>query len=136
MREIFFIIALAIGLVQTGYSQVPGGAANKHYTVGELDKMGKLELSRLYVAQVNKLNLLLPYIPFNQKGDAVSLAGMGIPNTKNNNGAIKEMDGTVGNHNSVMGESLTSLIPYADKVDIIKSILFLQNVVERVEAGI
>ncbi len=136
MRKIFFVIAFVIGTLSIGYAQVPGGVANEHYTIGELDKLGKLELSRLYVAQVNKLNLLLPYVPFNQKGDAVSLAGMGIPNTKDNNGAIKDMDGTVGNHNSVMDETLNNLIPYADKLDIIKSILFLQNVIEKIESGI
>lgn len=135
MRKIFLVIALVIGTLSIGYSQVPGGAMD-HYTIGELDKLGKLELSRIYVAQVNKLNLLLPYVPFNQKGDAVSLAGMGIPNTKDNNGAIKDMDGTVGNHNQIMDETLNNLIPYADKIDIIKSILFLQNVIEKIESGI
>lgn len=136
MRKIFLVLVMVIGTLSLGYGQVPTGAANAHYSIGDLDKLGKLELSRIYVAQVNKLNLLLPYVPFNQKGDAVSLAGMGIPNTKDNNGAIKEMDGTVGSHNETMDETLNNLIPYADKIDIIKSILFLQNVIEKIESGI
>ena len=136
MRKIFLAVLLVLGTLSLGYSQVPGGAASEHYTIGDLDKLGKLELSRIYVAQVNKLNLLLPYVPFNQKGDAVSLAGMGIPNTKDNNGAIKDMDGIIGGHNQVMDETLNNLIPYADKIDIIKSIMFLQNVIEKIESGI
>ena len=136
MRKIILAVLLIVGSVSLGYSQLPTGAANEHYSIGDLDKLGKLELSRIYVAQVNKLNLLLPYVPFNQKGDAVSLAGMGIPNTKDNNGSIKDMDQIVGNHNQVMDETLNNLIPYADKIDIIKSILFLQNVIEKIESGI
>ena len=136
MRKIILAVLLIVGSVSLGYSQLPTAAANEHYTIGELDKLGKLELSRIYVAQVNKLNLLLPYVPFNQKGDAVSLAGMGIPNTKDNNGSIKDMDQIVGAHNTVMDETLNNLIPYADKIDIIKSIMFLQNVIEKIESGI
>lgn len=128
-------------MILTGFSlgavaQTGSGTTVEHYTLGELDKLGKLELAQIYIAQVNKLNLLLPYVPFNQKGDAISLSGMGIPNTKDNNGAIKDLDGSGGNYNEVLNDQLSNVIPYADKVDIIKSILFLQNVIEKIEAGI
>ena len=133
----FFFLLLFTGLSLTVNAQVPGGkGGSEHYSVGELDKLGKLELTQIYVSQVNKLTLLLPYVPFNQKGDAVSLSGMGIPNTKDNNGAIKALDGSGGNHNETMDETLNNIIPYADKADIIKSILFLQNFIEKIEAGI
>ncbi len=135
--RIFFFLLLLTGLSFTAQAQVPGGGkGGGHYTVGELDKLGKLELTRIYVDQVNKLTLLLPYVPFNQKGDAVSLSDMGIPSTKDNNGAIKSLDNSGGSHNETMDETLNNIIPYADKADIIKSILFLQNFIEKIEAGI
>lgn len=136
MKRILFLILLVVGGVLTAQAQPGGGAADTHYSIGDLDQLGKLDLTSIYVAQVAKLNMLLPYVPFNQKGDAVSLSGMGIPNTKDNNGAVKDLDNNAGNHNEALNDNLSNIIPYADKADIIKSILFLQNVIEKIEAGI
>lgn len=135
MKRILFLLMILTGLGLSANAQT-GGVNVEHYTLGDLDKLGKLELSAIYIAQVNKLNLLLPYVPFNQKGDAISLSGMGIPSTKDNNGAIKDLDGSGGSYNEVLDEKLSNIIPYADKEDIIKSILFLQNVIEKIEGGI
>ena len=114
----------------------PNEGPTTHFTIGVLDQMGKLELTRIYLTQCSKLSMLLPYIPFNQKGDAVSLSGMGIPDTKDNNEFIKKLDTSSGTHNETLDETLTIIIPYADKADIIKSILFLQGMIERVESGL
>jgi hypothetical protein len=135
MKLFLAMLALVIGLSTTAMAQ-PGEGPTTHFTIGVLDQMGKLELTRIYVTQCNKLNMLLPYIPFNQKGDAVSLSGMGIPDTKDNNGFIKTLDSSSGAHNETMDEALNVIIPYADKEDIIRSILFLQGIVERIEAGL
>lgn len=137
MKQFLFLLMILTGGALTAVAQPnSSGAAGTHYTIGDLDQLGKLDLTQIYVAQVSKLNMLLPYVPFNQKGDAVSLSGMGIPNTKDNNGAIKDLDSNGGQHNEALNENLNNIIPYADKADIIKSILFLQNVIEKIEAGI
>ena len=132
---ISFFILFAIVCSANAQFDENGGNGN-HYTIGELSKLGKLELTEIYVAEIQKLNLLMPYIPFNQKGEAVSLANMGIPSTKDNNGSIKDLDESGGKHNLVQKETLSNIIPYADKEDIIKSILFLQDIIERIEHGI
>lgn len=131
-------MAFVLGITLNGWAQTTTDESNNasHYTIGELDKLGKLELADIYVVLVHKINMLLPYIPFNQKGDAVSLAGMGIPNTKDNNGSIKKLDGSGGSHNEALAESMGHIIPYADKADIIKSILFLQSIIERIDSGL
>jgi hypothetical protein len=134
MKAFFVTVALVFGLGISAMAQNEGPTT--HFTIGVLDQMGKLELSRIYVTQVSKLNMLLPYIPFNQKGDAVSLAGMGIPDTKDNNGFIKQLDTSSGSHNETLDQTLNIIIPYADKNDIIKSILFLQSTIEHIEAGL
>lgn len=138
MKKTLFILSILFGLSLTASAQFDeGGDGNgDHYTIGELTKLGKLELTNIYIEEIQKLNLLLPYIPFNQKGEAVSLANMGIPSTKDNNGAIKNLDESGGDHNSTQKETLSNIIPYADKEDIVKSILFLQDIIERVENGI
>lgn len=133
MKKFFFLIALVLGM---GMSAAAQNDTSPHHTIGSLDQYGKLELTAIYVDMVHKINMLLPYVPFNQKGDAVSLAGMGIPSTKDNNGFVKKLDSSSGTHNETLDETLRNIVPYADKHDIIKSILFLQNVVEKIEAGI
>lgn len=135
MKAFIGTLILALGLTINAQAQ-PTEGPTTHFTVGILEQMGKLELARIYVTQCGKLNMLLPYIPFNQKGDAVSLAGMGIPDTKDNNGFIKHLDSSSGSHNETLEQTLTIIVPYADKEDIIKSILFLQSTIERIEAGL
>lgn len=129
------MLGLVLVMSTAAMAQPVDGPTN-HFTIGVLDQMGKLELTRIYVTQCSKISMLLPYIPFNQKGDAVSLSGMGIPDTKDNNGHIKTLDSSGGQHNETMDETLNIIIPYADKEDIIRAILFLQGVVERIEAGL
>jgi hypothetical protein len=135
MKKILLMIILGAGLSLGAFAQPEAAPAN-HFTIGVLDQLGKLELTQIYADMVNKLNMLLPYVPFNQKGDAVSLSGMGIPDTKDNNGSVKKLDASSGSHSEALNETMNSIIPYADKEDIIKSILFLQGVIERIEAGI
>lgn len=134
MKKFLVVVVLFLGIQGVVFGQ--NGGESTHYTLGQLDAKNKLELAKIYVDQVHKLNLLLPYIPFNQKGDAVSLAGMGIPNTKDNNEMIKNLDTSSGTHNESLDVELTKLIPYSDKSDIIKAILFIQDVIERVENGL
>lgn len=138
MKKTLVLFTLVLAFVLPSHAQFDEGAAGTgdHFTIGELAKLGKLELTQIYIDEIQKLNLLLPYIPFNQKGEAVSLANMGIPSTKDNNGAVKDLDESSGGHNEAQKETLSNIIPYADKEDIIKSILFLQDTIERIENGI
>lgn len=138
MKKITLFLFITLSLFVSTYAQSGSGDnfRGPHYTVGDLDKLGKLELTKIYVEQVNKLGMLLPFVPFNQKGDAVSLSGMGIPNSKDNNDYIKVLDASSGDHSERMQQTLENIIPYADKTDIINSILFLQGVIERIELGI
>ena len=130
------MIALVFAFFGATMAQEPFSNTGEHYTIGSLEKLGKLELTEIYVAQIQKLNMLLPYVPFNQKGEAVSLSGMGIPSTKDNNEAIKKLDESGAAHNEKIKETMVNVIPYSDKEDIIKAILFIQNITERMESGL
>ena len=137
MKKVFLMMALFLGVSMGVTAQNDNNfTTDAHHTFGSLDQLGKLELTKIYVDLVHKINMLLPYVPFNQKGDAISLSGMGIPSTKDNNGFVKKLDSSGGGHNEVLDETLNNIIPYADKADIIKSILFLQGVIEKIETGI
>ena len=135
MKKLTILISFFL-LVTIGVKAQPGLQTNQHYTVGALDKLGKLELTKIYIGQVQKLTLLVPYVPFNQRGEAVSLSGMGIPSTKDNNGYITALDGSGSQHNETLDNTLNNILPYADKEDIIRSILFIQDLVERIENGV
>ena len=135
MKKLAILIPLFLMLAVVVKAQ-PGLQTKQHYTVGDLDKLGKLELTKIYVGQVQKLNLLIPYVPFNQKGETVSLSGMGIPSTKDNNGYIKALDASGSSHNETLDETMNNILPYADKEDIVRTILFIQDVIERIENGL
>lgn len=136
MKKGILILPFFLLIFSAGFAQTPNPENDKHYTIGELASMGKLELTTIYIQEVQKLTLLVPYVPFNQKGEAVSLARMGVPNTKDNNDAVKLLDASGGSHNERISEALTNVIPYSDTKDIVRAILFLQDVIERIEAGI
>ena len=138
MKKLFFIFSaiFLLGTVSFAQNAGDGGEPDGVYTYGDLDQLGNLELTSIYIKQIAKLNRLLPYAPFNQKGEAVSLTNMGIPNTKDNNTSVKKLDNSGGTHNEVLKETLDSIVPYADKEDIISAILFVQGVTQRLESGI
>lgn len=126
------IVGIAVQAQPTGTTI----STSEVFTIGDLDKLGKLQLTKIYIDQVQKLNLLIPYVPFNQKGEAVALTNMGIPNTKDNNGYVKKLDMSCSDHNEAADSTMQNIIPYADKPDIIKAILFIQNVIHVIELGI
>ena len=138
MKKFLFTFSLLLCLGLGVQAQPAGGtvASSEVFTIGDLDKLGKLQLTKIYIDQVQKLNLLIPYVPFNQKGEAVALTNMGIPNTKDNNGYIKKFDVSCSSHNEAVDSTMQNVIPYADKPDIIKAILFIQNVIHVIELGI
>ena len=112
------------------------GSPNVRYLYGDLDKLGKLDLTVIYVQEIQKLNQLLPYCAFNQKGEATSLTTMGVPGSKDNNGIVKKLDASIAGHNETLLQTMSDIIPYSDKEEIIKAILFIQGIIERLEAGL
>lgn len=141
MKKFLFLLTLLCAFgVSTASAQDDGWASNpgggQHYTVGDLDAMGKLDLTQIYIQEVHRLNMLLPYVPFNKNGEAISLAGLGIPDTKDNNGAVKKVDGSTGSHNEALESTMAFIVPYADKKDIIEAILFVQDIIEKIEVGL
>jgi hypothetical protein len=135
MKAFWGTIILFCCLSGSVFTQLNEGPTT-HFTIGVLDQMGKIELTGIYLSQCSKLSMLLPYIPFNQNGDAVSLSTMGIPDTNDNNGFVKKLDSSSGSYHETLESTLSVILPYAEKLDIINSILFLQDIIERIETGL
>jgi hypothetical protein len=112
----------------------PTAKINKVYTKEELDQMGKLELTKIYMDRITVLTELSPYIALHTKPGA-TLEEMGIPSTPSN---LDHLDKEVRNKDAYLRsvkDTLDDIIPYADKQNIIWAILFFDEMIKRIETG-
>ncbi|MCS7073160.1 MAG: hypothetical protein NZ108_01695 [Bacteroidia bacterium] len=107
-------------------------AATANYLVGDLEKLDKLELTKIYISKVNRLMTIVPYIPF-AKLEPKSPSDIKIPSNNANEACMRKLENSLKDHNQQLDASLSSLTPYADKKNIIESILFLQQVINKIE---
>lgn len=143
MKNIYLIILLFVAGVS--YAQKPSAAATmtyvspeakvkKFHTREELEKMGKLDLTTLYMERVAVCTELLPYIALHTKPGA-TLREMGIPETKPN---LEHLDKEVknkANYLSAVKTTLDDIIPYADTKNIVWAILFFEDMIRVIDQG-
>ena len=105
---------------------------SKYHTEEELKKLGKIELTTLYLERVKVLTEILPFLALHTKPGA-TLKEIGIPETDAN---IKHMEKEVANKQNYLAavnETLDDIIPFADKVNIIWSILLYEDIIKKAE---
>ncbi len=105
----------------------------KFHTEEELKKLGKIELTNLYLERVKVLTEIIPFLALHTKPGA-TLKEIGIPETETN---IKHMEKEVANKKNYLGavnETLDDIIPFADKVNIIWSILLYEDIIKKAES--
>jgi hypothetical protein len=100
------------------------------HTEEDLKKMGKTELTQLYMERISVLTELIPYIALHSKPGA-TLKEMGIPETSINVGHLEKEVKNKANYLEAVKNTLDDIIPYADKVNIIWSILFCEDVIKK-----
>jgi hypothetical protein len=106
--------------------------ATINYSIGDLEKMDKLELTQIYIAKLKRLNAIIVYLPF-AKLEPQSPNDLKIPANSENEKAITTVKKSINTHNNNLEGTMNSLIPYADKKQIIESILFLQHIINKIE---
>lgn len=102
----------------------------KVYTKDELELLGKLELTTIYQERIGIITEVLPYLALHSKPGA-TLTDMSIPQTPAN---LSHLEKEVKNKQvyvASVNETLVDIIPYADKQNIIWSILFFQDIILR-----
>ena len=112
-------------------------AQEKSYSIAELEAMTKMQLTAIYLDRISKLYLLLPFIAFDQQ-DKLSpddLIGVKVPKGRSNFSSLEKIQEQTVNINKLYEEELASLLPYSDKTDIIRSIIFFQNSVKAIAEG-
>jgi len=125
---IFFVL-----LFSYAYGQDMKNAANVNYVLGDLEVLDKIDLTKIYVAKLNKLSSISPYIPFGELQPKTP-AELRIPATSINEKAMESYSKTIQAYNQDSDAALSNLIPYADKKDIMDAILFMQEMIAKIES--
>ena len=106
---------------------------SKYHTQVELESLGKLELTELYMERVVVLSETVPYLALSFQPAGATLEDLGIPSSKSNTAhmevEVKNKEGYI----THVKETLHDITPYADKENIIWCILFLEETIHKIE---
>ncbi|GIV43709.1 MAG: hypothetical protein KatS3mg035_0832 [Bacteroidia bacterium] len=130
-KYIFLFVFLFFNLLIK--AQDMKNAANVNYVLGDLEVLDKIELTKIYVAKLNKLSSITPYIPFGELQPKTP-SELRIPATSINEKAMDSYSKTIQAYNQDSDAALSNLIPYADKKDIMDAIMFMQEMIAKIEA--
>lgn len=130
---LFVVCSPLIGLSQSSFNNQSGRII---YTKDSLNTLNKLDLTKIYLQQVQTLNNILPYASFNIKGQASGVKQIDIPKSKYTSSKREKVSDKGKNYNETMNENLNEIIPYSDKNEIIKGILFVQEMINRLDQGL
>lgn len=109
-----------------GFEMPPSQQAG--YSDSTLNTMSKMKLTEVYLAEVEKLAMSLPYSPFTlNRADSLSQT-LDIPDSKYIDRKLKSVKGMSESYGDLMKKRLYEIVPYSDTKEIINAILFLQEV--------
>jgi hypothetical protein len=118
MKKLLLVVATMLAS-NVGFSQA--------HTDSSLNTMTKMQLANVYLDQVVELAFNSPYTPFTIGVNDTIHGELDIPVSryiKNKRETVMEMSK---NYGETMKEELYEIIPYSDKKDMIRAILFLQE---------
>ncbi len=130
-KYIFLLVFLFFNLAS--HAQDMKNASNVNYVLGDLEVLDKIDLTKIYVAKLNKLSSITPYIPFGEL-QPKNPAELRIPATSINEKAMDSYSKTIQAYNQDSDAALSNLIPYADKKDIMDAIMFMQEMIAKIES--
>ncbi|GAA4767500.1 MULTISPECIES: hypothetical protein [Flavobacterium] len=107
----------------------PTAIIKKFHEKTELDGMQKGDLVNLYIERINVISKKLPFIALTNKR-GVTINDVGIPDNTENNKILEKQHQTIKTFISETETFERTLIPFADKSDIIDAILFCENVLK------
>jgi len=86
----------------------------------QLERMKKVDLADVYLKEVQRVSQKLAYVTF----DTISHS---VPTTKYTQAKFERVSNKMDAYNKTLILQFMEIIPYADKKDIIKSILYLRS---------
>lgn len=101
----------------------------KYYDKKELSELPKGALLELCIERVGVLAKILPYIALATK-PGITLTDFGIPNNSEYRKVFEAQEENTKNYLEKTGEYQKKIMPYSDKDDLIKAILFYENILK------
>lgn len=101
--------------------------AQTAHTDSSLNTMTKMQLANLYLDQVTTLAFTAPYTPFTIGVNDSINGELDIPVSKYIKNKRESVVNISKQYGDTMKEQLYEIVPYADKADMIRAILFLQE---------
>ncbi len=131
MKKYFLTIFVFIALVSNMFAQ--NQTADMTYVLGDLEKMDKLQLTKVYLNKYNRLVRISPYMSFGviEPKDTKSLR---IPSHSINDKNMANYKKKEKEFNKVVEDNLYNIIPYSDKKDIMDAIMFMQETIQKIES--
>ncbi len=99
---------------------------SKYHSRSNLEKMSKGDLLVLYIERIEVIVNILPNIAFATK-PGITMESLGIPETKENNKALKENIEASDDYFESTIEFQKKILPYSDTTDLIAAILFYES---------
>jgi hypothetical protein len=115
MKKFLFLICMLFSV--SAFAQVPV----EENRINELSKMGKLNLTEIYIALVHDINRALPNYPL------VS-AQENVPESRHIGRKWRRINKSTYFHNKVIDENYRYILPYADKRDLVNAIVYLEQI--------
>lgn len=135
MKKYFLTIFVFITLVSGLFAQNNSQSSNTDmtYVLGDLEKMDKLQLTKVYLSKLNKLIRISPYMSFGfiEPKDTKTLR---IPSHAINEKNMANYKKKEKEFNKVVEDNLYNIIPYSDKKDIMDAIMFMQETIQKIES--
>ena len=101
----------------------------KYHDKRELSEMPKGALLELCVERVGVLAKTLPFISLATK-PGITLTDFGVPNTSEYRKLFISQEDATKDYLEVVSDYERSILPYADKDDLVKAILFYENILK------
>lgn len=102
-----------------------GMKASAQQETQSYEQMSKMQLTKIYLEQVQKLALAAPFASFTMS-DTTGIIDM--PTSKYLKHKREAVSKVTAEYNKVVNVQLYEIVPYADKTQIIQAILFLENI--------
>lgn len=106
----------------------------KTHTEEELKALGKSDLVKIYMERVSIITEITPYLALRSKPGA-TLKEMGIPESPQNTEHLTKESKNKSNYLSSVKDTLDDITFYADKDNIIWSILFFEEIIQKAQTA-
>ena len=101
----------------------------KYYDKKELNELSKGALLELCIERIEVLTKTLPYMSLATKAGA-TMADFGIPNNSEYRKAFEAQQENTKNYLESMSAFQRKILPYSDKDDLIRTVLFYENILK------